>query len=146
MDLETQNIQFAILLVSLFSILIPSTMYSPLNKYFRIKGVYFTLLFLYILLLTYSCWQIESKWKDYQKTNALAPIMMISYLIFFKLNDIISLKKYNRFMNYSCRLSITFNFKEASEQTFFEMGIQFLMIVLSFVAWILIGLVVEYYY
>ena len=66
-------------------------------------------------MLVVSSYQVEENWENYQKTNALGPILLISYLLLYKLADFIALKKYNRHMYFSCRISNYIGTKESEE-------------------------------
>jgi len=146
MSSDTEDIQFLILLFSLFSVTFPNVIFSFLHQYLRNRKVYLSLMIIVLLLLLFSVFQIDESWKTFQKVNALSPIMIISYLILYKLADHIALKKYNRHMYFSCRISILFKSKESTEQTLLEMLIQILILILSAVIWMLLGSLIFNYF
>ena len=97
-------------------------------------------------MLIVSGYQIDVNWENYQKTNALAPILVISYLVLYKLADYVALKKYNRHMYFSCRISNYMEKEEAKEATWLEFLMQFSLLMISmFVWWKLGALIAENY-
>ena len=144
MNADSEPIHFLIFIISFFSVWFANLLYSPIHKYLRDKKVYLTLLILSIIMLIISVNQIEVDWENSQKVNAFGPIQLISYLILYKLVDFIALKKYNRHMYFSCRLSNYLEDEEAKEATWLEFLMQFLILIISILAWRKFGeLIVE---
>jgi hypothetical protein len=90
-------------------------------------------------MLIVSGYQINVNWENYQKTNALAPILVISYLVLYKLADHVALKKYNRHMYFSCRISNYMEKEEAKEATWLEFLMQFSLLIVSMFVWWKLG-------
>jgi hypothetical protein len=90
-------------------------------------------------MLKVSSDQVEENWEKYQKINALGPILVITYLILYKLADFVALKKYNRHMYFSCRISNYIGTQEAEEATWLEFLMQFSLLMISMFVWWKLG-------
>ncbi len=146
MDANTESLHSTIFIFSFFSVWFANLLYSPIHKYLRDNRVYFTLLIVAIVMLVVSSYQVEENWENYQKTNALGPILLISYLLLYKLADFIALKKYNRHMYFSCRISNYIGTQESEEATWLEFLMQFSLLMISMLVWWKLGaLIAENY-
>lgn len=139
MDPHSEQIYTGIFFISFLSAFFTNMLYAPINKLLRDKSVYFTVLSIAIVMLVVSSYQIKPHWEEHEKVNAFAPLIIISYLLFFKLADLIAIKIYNRPLYFSCRLSRIFGDQESEDATFLEFVIQTSILMFSFLIWWLIG-------
>ncbi|MFN3754033.1 hypothetical protein [Flavobacterium sp.] len=126
-------------IISFFSVWFANVLYSPTHKYLRDNKVHFILVAISIIMLIASVLQIKPDWEKFQKVNALGPILLICYLALYKLFDFIALKKYNRHMYFSCRISNWMEKEEAKEATWLEFVMQFSLLMISMFLWWKLG-------
>lgn len=136
-DLET--IYFFIVCTSFFGVWFPNLLYSPIHGYLRDKRNYTAIFLIAVLLLIISIYIIEPSWEKHEKSNALSPIILISYLLLYKIANKISQMKYNRDMNFSCRISKWIGKEEAEQSTILESIIQLAMLIIAMLIWGYIG-------
>ena len=135
MKVDPEPIHSLIFFVSFFGVWFANLIYSPLHKYLRENRVYTIILILAIMLLIISVNQVEVDWENYKKVNALGPIQLISYLILYKVVDFIALKKYNRHVYFSCRISNYRGDEEAKKTTWLEFFMQHAILIISMLLW-----------
>jgi len=139
MTADSESLHFLIFFTSFLSVWFANLLYSPIHKYLRDNRVYFSLIILAVLMLIVSICQVEDSWEDYQKTKSLVPSQVIIYLILYKFADLIALRKYNRHMYFSCRISNYLEDEEAKESTWLEFFMQFSLLLISMFAWWKLG-------
>ncbi len=128
-----------IVFLSLFPIFLSTIIYPPSHRILRRKWNYILVLIMALALLALSLFLYRCNAKVIDKRNLLAPISLLTYLIFHKIFDEICLKKYQRNMFFFSKGGKFWGNEESRESTFFEAVLQFLLIVLSFFAWLEIG-------
>lgn len=139
MNKNSENLYYLIFCISFLGVWFVNLLYSPIHKYLRSEKVYYILLIVSTLMLIVSYNQVEPNWEKYQKVNALAPILILTYIILYKLADYIALKKYNRHMYFYCRISYYMEDEEARESTLLENLMQFSILIISMFIWWTMG-------
>lgn len=118
--------------------------FVSIHKKLRNRKVYFSLLCISIIFLLICVSQIESGWTRSNKTMAFGPIMLISYLILYKLFDNIVQIVLKRPMYFTSRLNRRLDEYESKEATAIEIILQPAILVLSMVVyWKLSEYIVE---
>ncbi|QQU03097.1 hypothetical protein [Myroides odoratus] len=98
--------------------------YSPILTYLRKPKVFYSLLILSIIGIIYACFQIKVGWEHRRIIGILSPLLLFIFLLLYKIANLIALKKYNRPMYFSCRISTYLKLKEAEESTWLEWMMQ----------------------
>lgn len=119
-----------------FILMMSSLIYSPIHSYLRKQNVFYALFILSIIGVIYACFQIKIGWEHKEILSALTPLLLLFYLLLYKIADAIALKKYKRHIYFSCRLSNYFYIKEAEESTWLEWFMQVAILFGSALLWL----------
>ncbi|MDM1043317.1 hypothetical protein HX004_02370 [Myroides sp. 1354] len=119
-----------------FILMMSSLIYSPIHSYLRKQNVFYALFILSIIGVIYACFQIKIGWEHKEILSALTPLLLLFYLLLYKIADVIALKIYKRHIYFSCRLSNYFSIKEAEESTWLEWFMQVAILFGSALLWL----------
>lgn len=114
---------------------ISNLIYSPILSYLRKPKVFYSLLILSLVGIIYACFQIKVGWEHRRIIGILSPLLLFIYLLLYKIANQIALKKYNRPMYFSCKLSNYLGLKEAEEATWLEWIMQAVITLGAFLLW-----------
>lgn len=119
-----------------FILMMSSLIYSPIHSYLRKQNVFYTLFILSSIGVIYACFQIKMGWEHNEILSVLSPLLLLFYLLLYKIADTIALKKYKRHIYFSCRISNYFYIKEAEESTWLEWFMQAAVLFGSALLWL----------
>lgn len=141
--MNSEQDYFFLFFVIFMTLCIGNVLYSPIHKYLRNTAVFYTLLVLSIVGVIYACFEIEVGWEHKPILGILSPLLLLFYLLLYKIADAIALKIYKRHIYFSCRLSNYFSIKEAEESTWLEWFMQVAILFGSALLWLAVIELIE---